>query len=103
VRAGEVRVHPDIVFTRWKVAVFVDGCFWHGCLEHQRVPKSNTEYWIPKLASNEVRDRRVTSGLVVAGWSVARVWEREDLSDAVEAVESALLERRALGSLLGRS
>lgn len=95
IRAGEVRVHPDIVFTRWRVAVFVDGCFWHGCPEHQHIPKSNTAYWIPKLAANAERDRRVDAALVEAGWSVIRIWEHEEVSLGVERVCVALAGRRS--------
>ena len=83
---------PDIVFTRRKVAVFVDGCFWHGCPEHGSVPKSNRGYWVPKLARNEQRDRRNDEALGAAGWSVVRVWEHEPLSVALVTIESALLQ-----------
>ncbi len=84
------RVRPDIVFTRRKVAVFVDGCFWHRCPEHASQPKSNTDYWSQKFARNVERDIRNTELLVDAGWSVVRVWEHEELSDAVERVLAAL-------------
>lgn len=65
IRAGDVRTRPDIVFTRAKVAVFVDGCFWHCCPEHFHMPKTNLAYWGPKLAANVARDARVTKALVV--------------------------------------
>lgn len=84
------RVRPDIVFTRQKVAVFVDGCFWHRCPEHASQPKSNAGYWSQKFARNVERDIRNTELLVDAGWSVVRVWEHEELSDAVERVMAAL-------------
>lgn len=100
VRAGDVRVHPDVTFTRWKVAVFVDGCFWHGCPEHQHIPKSNTDYWIPKLAANVERDRRVDAALEDAGWAVVRIWEHEEIGDAADAVELALMRMaRGIGSV----
>ena len=67
-RVGGLRVHPDVVFTRARVAVFVDGCFWHGCPTHATKPKSNQGYWGPKLAANEARDRRVNAALGAAGW-----------------------------------
>lgn len=85
VRAGKVRVHPDIVFTRAKVAVFLDGCFWHACPEHGTAPKSNVAYWQPKLKANTERDQRVNEALAADGWSVRRVWEHED--PALVAVE----------------
>lgn len=81
---GTVRV--DICFTRAKVAVFVDGCFWHGCPVHSRPPKSNQTYWGPKLAANAARDRRNDQWLSSTGWSVIRVWEHEDVRDAVDRV-----------------
>ncbi len=93
-RAGTARVRPDVVFTRWKVAVFVDGCFWHGCPDHQHVPKSNREYWVPKLAANVERDRRVDAALADAGWIVVRVWEHHDVDGAVAVVEDALSSQR---------
>src|SRR4051812_7951114 len=72
---GELRVVPDIVFTRAKVAVFVDGCWWHQCPEHANAPRANADYWIPKLASNVVRDRMVNAALRDASWTVIRIWE----------------------------
>lgn len=93
-RAGGVRVRPDVVFTRWKVAVFVDGCFWHGCSAHQNIPKSNREYWVPKLAANVERDRKVDASLAEAGWVIVRIWEHDDLEDALAAVEKALSSRQ---------
>lgn len=97
-RAGTVRVRPDVVFTRWKVAVFVDGCFWHGCPDHQHVPKSNREYWVPKLAANVERDRRVDAALTEAGWIVLRIWEHDDVAGAVAQIEKAMNERRGMPS-----
>lgn len=88
--AGEVRVRPDIVFPRSRVAVFVDGCFWHACPDHGTKPKSNTSYWAPKLARNVERDRRVDRGLTGEGWKVVRIWEHEPLSDAAAKVLRAV-------------
>lgn len=95
-RLDGVRVRPDVVFTRCKVAVFVDGCFWHGCPDHQHIPKSNHEYWVPKLAANVERDRTVNRALTSQGWRVVRIWEHSDLDVAVSAVEDALRQARAL-------
>ena len=64
------RVRPDVVFAGARVAVFVDGCFWHGCPEHQDASKSNVGYWGPKIKSNRERDRGQTAALRVAGWLV---------------------------------
>lgn len=67
----------DIVFTRSHVAVFIDGCYWHGCPEHYRLPRVNSNYWAPKIEGNRARDRRVDQALVDAGWTVLRFWEHE--------------------------
>ena len=82
------RVRVDIVFTTAKVAVFVDGCFWHGCPDHGNQPKVNSDYWGPKLKRNVERDREIDLSLEAAGWRVVRVWEHE----AVEAVARRLAE-----------
>lgn len=83
-----VRVRPDIVFTRRRVAVFVDGCFWHVCPKHGREPTRNEWYWSPKLRRNVERDRRADRALADAGWLIVRVWEHEDVRDAVERVRT---------------
>lgn len=84
------RTHPDIVFTRAGVVVFVDGCFWHRCPQHGSTPKSNADYWVPKLEANVDRDRRVDAALVSDGWTVIRIWEHEDPDEAATRVESAV-------------
>jgi DNA mismatch endonuclease (patch repair protein) len=84
------RVRPDIVFTARRVAVFVDGCFWHVCPEHGTKPAANTWYWGPKLTRNVERDRAADAALAAAGWHVVRVWEHEPLDAAVDAVVAAL-------------
>lgn len=66
---------PDFVFRAHKVAVFVDGCFWHGCPRHGRTPKTRVAFWTAKLARNSQRDRAVTRALRKSGWMVLRVWE----------------------------
>lgn len=70
-------VRPDVVFTRARLAVFVDGCFWHRCPEHGNVPRANGDYWQPKLERNVARDRAVDAALGGAGWRVLRAWEHE--------------------------
>jgi DNA mismatch endonuclease, patch repair protein len=84
------RVRPDIAFTRRKVAVFVDGCFWHACPDHGGRPKNNDWYWSPKLAKNVERDRAADAALAQAGWTVVRLWEHVPLDDAVTAVVDAV-------------
>jgi DNA mismatch endonuclease (patch repair protein) len=86
---GGVRVRPDIVFTARKIAVFVDGCFWHVCPEHGREPTSNEWYWTPKLRRNVDRDRAADAALKAAGWGVVRLWEHEPLPSAVNTVVQA--------------
>jgi DNA mismatch endonuclease, patch repair protein len=97
--SGRVRVRPDIVFTARKVAVFVDGCFWHACPEHGRQPTVNEWYWTPKLRRNVERDRAADTALTAAGWRVVRLWEHMPLTAAVEQVVAALDDhaRRAPG------
>jgi DNA mismatch endonuclease, patch repair protein len=95
------RVRPDIAFTAKRVAVFVDGCFWHCCPQHGSQPANNTWYWQPKLARNVDRDRSADDALAAAGWEVVRIWEHESLEAAVAAVVSALagaVARRAAAS-----
>jgi DNA mismatch endonuclease (patch repair protein) len=81
-----VRVRPDIVFTGRRVAVFVDGCFWHACPEHGRRPTRNEWYWTPKLEANAARDRRADRALESQGWICVRVWEHEPVESAVKKV-----------------
>ena len=66
---------PDFVFRRQRLAVFVDGCFWHGCARHLRVPRDNRPYWKHKIARNLQRDRQTNRHLRRAGWRVVRIWE----------------------------
>jgi DNA mismatch endonuclease (patch repair protein) len=68
---------PDFLFKKSKLAVFVDGCFWHGCKKHCIMPKSNTVYWIPKIARNIARDKTVNSYYRANGWKIIRIWEHE--------------------------
>jgi DNA mismatch endonuclease, patch repair protein len=84
------RVRPDVVFTRRRVAVFVDGCFWHVCPVHGREPTRNEWYWTPKLRRNVERDRIADEVLQASGWSVVRIWEHESLEDAVALIKVAL-------------
>ncbi|MBB6392715.1 very short patch repair endonuclease [Microbacterium thalassium] len=72
------RSRADIVFTKRRIAVFIDGCFWHRCPVHGTTPKANSDYWTPKLERNVKRDQEVTQSLMAAGWTVLRFWEHED-------------------------
>ena len=72
-----LRVRPDFVFPQRRTAIFVDGCFWHGCPQHATWPKGNAAFWRKKIAGNIARDRRVTRTLRRAGWRVLRIWEHD--------------------------
>jgi DNA mismatch endonuclease (patch repair protein) len=69
--------HPDFVFPIFQIAVFIDGCFWHGCPKHLRKPSSNKKYWAQKILRNQRRDKFVTKNLRQTGWRVARIWEHD--------------------------
>jgi DNA mismatch endonuclease (patch repair protein) len=90
---GGARVRPDIAFTARRVAVFVDGCFWHACPDHGGSPSVNQSYWGPKLRRNVERDRAADVALAAEGWQVVRVWEHVPLADAVAEVVAALAAR----------
>lgn len=68
---------PDFVFSKQRIALFVDGCFWHGCSKHSNMPKNNREFWEKKLRQNKERDKFVSHELKRAGWKVIRIWEHE--------------------------
>jgi DNA mismatch endonuclease, patch repair protein len=93
--SDRMRTRADILFTRWRVAVFVDGCFWHGCPEHGTAPKANAVWWREKITANIARDRRADAALAAEGWLVVRIWEHEEIPNAVARVEEALGRRRA--------
>lgn len=83
---------PDIVFARARLALFVDGCFWHGCPEHGVLPKNNREWWRDKLAKNAERDLRKDRELIAAGWRPLHLWEHTALEEMVRLVEAVLLK-----------
>lgn len=84
------RRRADVVFPRLRVAVYVDGCFWHSCPEHATYPKNNAEWWAEKLAANVARDRATDAALIAAGWQVIRIWEHEDPVIAADRIAAAL-------------
>ncbi|MDI9975024.1 very short patch repair endonuclease [Rhodococcus sp. IEGM 1307] len=85
-----VRRRADLVFPRRKVAVYVDGCFWHSCPQHATFPKNNAQWWAEKLAGNVTRDRDTDTRLTDAGWTVVRIWEHENPVVAANRVQEAL-------------
>lgn len=87
---------PDIAYGRARVAVFVDGCFWHGCAKHCRMPSSNREYWERKIGRNMERDKASSLALRKSGWLVIRLWEHQLRADPIKAARrvARALERR---------
>ncbi|MDT0183537.1 very short patch repair endonuclease [Microbacterium sp. ARD31] len=92
---GNNRRTIDIAFTRVRLAVYVDGCFWHGCPEHHVQPRSNSEWWRWKIERNQARDADTERELLAAGWQVLRVWEHVSAAEAAATVEDAYRLRSA--------
>ena len=90
-----VRRSADLVFTRARVAVFLDGCFWHGCPEHFHLPATNTDYWGPKIAANAARDGETDRLLAAEGWLVLRFWEHTLAVEAATEIRGAVRARLA--------
>jgi DNA mismatch endonuclease (patch repair protein) len=90
-----IRRTADLVFTKIKIAVFLDGCFWHGCPEHHTKAATNAEYWAEKVRRNRERDAETDRLLTEAGWSVVRVWEHEDPGKAALRVADQVRIRQA--------
>lgn len=88
----------DIVFPRVKIAVFLDGCFWHGCPQHATQPKANAAWWREKLDRNMARDRETTEHLADLGWVVLRFWEHEASGTVADEVAAAVIRGRAAKS-----
>ena len=89
---------PDIIFPSERIAVFVDGCFWHGCPEHFQQPETNTAFWREKIEKNKERDKKVDTTLESDGWRVLRFWEHEvtkNLGNCVNRIISVLKETHA--------
>lgn len=88
-----LRCAADVVFTKAKLCIFIDGCFWHGCPRHFRVPASNTAWWAEKIEANRARDKRNDKLLKRNGWSVVRLWEHEITSDRLIRLARAIHAR----------
>ena len=86
----DLRRTADLVFTRARIAVFIDGCYWHGCPEHYIEPKRNVDYWRPKIARNRERDEETTAALTARGWRVLRFWSHEDPLAVAAAISAAV-------------
>ncbi|GAA2070368.1 hypothetical protein GCM10009801_21020 [Streptomyces albiaxialis] len=90
-----LRRTADMVFRPAKVAVFIDGCYWHGCPEHYVRPKTNSGYWSQKVAGNVARDRDTDQHLAAAGWTILRFWEHESADTCADRIGTVVRERRA--------
>ena len=93
---GDLRRRADVVFRRARVAVFVDGCFWHSCPKHRSLPKTNAEWWKEKLERTRNRDIDTTARLKDAGWAVVRVWEHDDSAHTADSIELLVRSRSRL-------
>lgn len=89
-----VRCEADLLFPRVKLAVFVDGCFWHGCPEHTSYPITNREWWLRKLEGNKSRDRKNDEMLRLAGWTIVRLWEHQGVEEMAAEVLHVLTALR---------
>jgi DNA mismatch endonuclease (patch repair protein) len=89
-----LRRTADLVFPTTKIAVFLDGCFWHGCPEHHTVAAANAKFWADKVSGNRARDRDTDARLEAAGWISVRVWEHEDPAEAAQRVHEVVRARR---------
>ena len=85
----------DVVLPASRTAVFLDGCFWHGCPEHHTWPKNNADWWRLKINANIARDRDMDTKLMAAGWFVVRVWEHETIAAATDRIQAAVRLRAA--------
>ena len=86
----ELRRTADLVLRKSRIAVFVDGCYWHGCPEHHTQPATNAEFWADKITRNVERDAETTTYLQQAGWTVLRFWEHEDPESVADRVEKSV-------------
>jgi DNA mismatch endonuclease (patch repair protein) len=92
----ELRCTPDVVFPRHRLAVFVDGCWWHSCPEHRSYPRTNGSWWRSKLEANVARDSDNNQRLVSAGWTVLHVWEHQTVEEIVSSIVAKLSRTGAL-------
>jgi DNA mismatch endonuclease (patch repair protein) len=87
---------PDIALTRAKIAIFVDGCFWHGCPTHGTAPKNNSDWWRTKIKGNAARDRAKDQALEAMGWAAVHVWEHENATEVAGQIHRLWLAQRAI-------
>lgn len=94
----EIACIVDVAFPTERLAVFIDGCYWHSCPEHGSYPHTNTDWWRAKLVATRARDERNTKLLTQAGWKVLRIWEHEDVGAATSRVVRELARLRGKGA-----
>jgi DNA mismatch endonuclease, patch repair protein len=93
---------PDISVKKWKLVIFIDSCFWHGCPIHIRLPKSNEDYWKEKITRNMKRDSEVTSYYKENGWNILRIWEHEikdDIQEVIDKVYTFILNAKKIHAI----
>jgi DNA mismatch endonuclease (patch repair protein) len=90
-----LRVRVDVAFPRERLAIFVDGCFWHRCPVHATDPRRNAAFWKRKLERNVERDRSVDAALMLAGWQIIRSWEHEPADAAADRIITAILQAQS--------
>ena len=88
IQPADITGKPDFVFLSERIAIFVDGCFWHGCELHKNIPKTNESFWSKKISGNIERDKEVTSILIDEGWTVLRFWEHELMSSPENVIQT---------------
>ncbi|NEB74380.1 DNA mismatch endonuclease Vsr [Streptomyces sp. SID14478] len=93
--SGMPRRTMDIAFGKLRIAVFLDGCFWHGCPQHATAPRSNAEWWRSKLDRNSARDRETTNHLTAEGWTVLRFWEHETVEEVADRVAQTVASKKS--------
>jgi DNA mismatch endonuclease, patch repair protein len=89
-----LRTRADVLFRSARIAIYIDGCFWHSCPEHGVLPRNNRDWWQQKLSATQARDLATNTALQAAGWTVLRFWEHANMEDAAEVVVLALDEHR---------
>ena len=81
---------PDLILKKYKTAVFIDSCFWHGCKKHCRIPTTKKDYWIPKIEKNKQRDKKVNRHYRKIGWKIIRIWEHEIIKNKTQAINKVV-------------
>lgn len=97
---ASLRRTADVVFTRQRIAIFIDGCYWHGCPDHYVASKTNKEYWHAKIEANIARDEQTTAALITAGWTVLRYWSHVPPMEVADSITAHLPQPAAVPSTI---